>query len=357
MNSQPPPVPGFVPSEENSFARQAANACLAAPLILIGLSFCLKSLLDNHRDESGRSLILVIGIVGTLTILAGIVFGLVALILARPGERAGVFARAGIGLGICGMLVALSVPNFVRARSRSIANHAAMQEVTSAASDLRKDAAEALQRQGTRPVNLAKLDRTLDHAAKTTSGDSPALFRAMQAYVRQMEAQQAAYEDASDALLSFHVLQTSNLIQRSEIAIRKVAVQKFLDANNGFKTFVRQSSDTLRKELVSQGATKQQTEAAIAGFQKTSSIQIPTILEVRAADDRMGYAMLGVLNLLDANWGRWRYSPEIKRVRFEDRAVLEEFNSYLNEIQQAAVDQQAAQKRLAVVLKQPIRPL
>ena len=74
MSSQPPPLLSSVESPEPSaFARQAANACLAAPLLMIGLSFCLSSLLQNHRDASGRPLFVTVGLVEVGFFVTGVV--------------------------------------------------------------------------------------------------------------------------------------------------------------------------------------------------------------------------------------------------------------------------------------------
>src|SRR5215471_14281592 len=106
MNSYPPPLPQSDDAAESSFARQAANACLAAPLILFGLSFFLKSLSEGHRDASGRSLVLTMGVVSLCILLVGVVLGLLSLVLARSGQRGGIFLRSGIGLAISALLIA-----------------------------------------------------------------------------------------------------------------------------------------------------------------------------------------------------------------------------------------------------------
>src|SRR5437899_12280761 len=123
MNSQPPPLPDSVASSnENSFARQAANASLAVPIILVALRILFGALLQGHRDATGPIYVLTIAVICGFIVLVGIVMGLLALVLAKPGERAGVFARAGVGLGVCGVLIAIAVPNFIRGRRTALAN-------------------------------------------------------------------------------------------------------------------------------------------------------------------------------------------------------------------------------------------
>jgi hypothetical protein len=357
MNSCPPPLPQSDDCEESSFARQAANACLAAPLVLFGLSFCLKSLLEGRHDSSGRSLVLTIGVVSLFILLVGIVLGLLSLVLARSGQRGGIFLRSGIGLAISTLLIAIAIPNFLEARRKSLANKAAWQNVQSATKDLRQDAVDALEQGDGHGVNLAKYRSTLNQASKGASGDAALLMKAMNAYLDQIESRQKEYAKVSDDLQAAHVLQTSDLKNQSQIKERKAIVQKFLDANNSLKTFISQSAANYRKELVNLKLPPEQLEAAAAGFQKTSGPQVPIILQIRAADDRMGVAMLGILDLLNANWNGWHFNQATGKLRFDDAATLHRYNAYLAEINQAGTDQAMAQNRLLTVMRKPISSL
>ena len=358
MHSQPPPLPdSAAPSSENSFARQAANASLAVPIILVALRILFGALLQGHRDATGPIYVLTIAVICGFIVLVGIVMGLLALVLAKPGERAGVFARAGVGLGVCGLLIAIAVPNFIRGRQKALADQAALQDLKSTVSDLRQEASAALKQHDPHAVNLAKLGQSLDRAAKATSGDASIAMRAMHAYLDRIESQQKAYEKVSDELLVASVLQTSNLFNQSQIPPRKAKVQAFLDANNSFKAFIAQGAVNFRKELVNLKVSPEQVEAAVGGFQKTSGPQIPMVLAIRAADDRMGVAMLGILDLLDANWGRWRYNPATGKVRFDDPATLQRYNGYFGEIREAGRDQAMAQNRLSSLIKRPVSSL
>jgi uncharacterized membrane protein YeaQ/YmgE (transglycosylase-associated protein family) len=358
MNSYPPPLPEPDDStNDSSFARQAANACLAAPLILLGLSFFLRSLLGNHRDASGRSLVLTMGTVSAVIVLVGVVLGLLALVLARPGQRSGVFLRAGIGLGISGLFIAIAIPNFLEARRKSLANKAAWQNVQAATKDLRQEAADAIEQGGGHGVNFAKYRSTLDQASKGATGDAAVMMKAMNAYLGHIELLQKGYETSSLELQSAHVLQTSDLKTQRQIAERKAIVQKFLEANDSLKAFVSQSALNYRKELVNLKVPQERVDAAMRGFEKTSSPQVTIVIEIRSADDRMGAAMLGILDLLNSNWDNWHFNQTTGKLRFDNAATLQRYNAYIAEINQAGTDQAMAQNRLVVKMRKPISSL
>ncbi len=353
MYSEPPPLPGQ--PEPSLFARQAANACIAAPLITIALAACLSSLLRNQHDGSGSGQIVAIayGLVYLLIIVAGCILGVLALALARPGQRGSVIPRVVIGYVLVGLMMAIAIPNFLRARRIALQQKQALTEMHAAAQDYKVQALEALtnshQRGG---INADQLQRSLGRAADQSSGETASILRASQMYLAHMQAQQRTYENSLQALLRAKVLSTTNLVQRSQIGQRKALVQGFLNANDQVKSFVEQGENNFQQELASFAISPEQTQAALEGFRKSYSRQVPSILAVREADDRMGRAMLSVLDLLDAQWGRWRYDTQNQKVRFENTAAVGQYNEFMSEIKQAGIDQAAAQQRLATIIAQ-----
>ena len=131
----------------------------------------------------------------------------------------------------------------------------------------------------------------------------------------------------------------------------------FLDANDAFKSLLLQSESNYRKDLAALEVSPAQTEAAMTGFRKSFGVQRPLLVNIREADDRMGRAMLGVLDLLDSQWGQWRYDPAASVVRFQDRTALDQYKALMAQINQARTDQAAAQKSLATVISQSGQPL
>lgn len=354
VNSVPPPLPiRFEPAEPSTFPRQAANACLAAPIIMIVLSMCMSAVLQGHRDGSGRSIALIFGAADCLLVFTGVVLGILSMVLAKSGQRGAVIPRAVIGLVISGLLAAIAVPNFVRARNLALQRRQALEDLHATADEYRAQAVASLTNSHQQPVDSQQLQQSLNRAANKTSGETAALLRASQLYLGRMQAYQRNYEQASRALLAGKVLGAANLQQRAQIQDRKALVLAFLNANDGFKAFLKNGESNYRKELSSSEISAEQKEAAVAGFHKTFTVQTPLLLAIRDADDRMGEAMLGVLNLFDAQWGKWRYDTQAGLVRFEDHAAVAQYNALLAEINDAATRQSTAQKQLAAVLSGP----
>jgi hypothetical protein len=353
MYDTPPPLPEFAtPAKGRSFASHAANACLAAPLIIFGLGFAVSTLSHGPKDGGTMGLFLVLGLVSCLILAVGVILGILAIAMSRSGERASVITRAILGLALSSVPVVLAVPNFVRAREAAIAHKQAVENLNGAVADFRKQAVGSLNNPDKQTVNLNELNKSLGQAVQNSTGDSAALLKGTQAYLQRIQSLQAAYAGASQTLTAKKVLASSNLTQRADIQERKAAVQSFLETNKKLETFLGQNEANYRAELVNADVSETAIKSALAGFRQTSGAQAPFIVEIRGADDRIGNDMLGVLELLDENWGQWHYRDDTQRLVFDKTAVLDKYNALLNDIKQAGVDQTTAQKHLALVIGQ-----
>ena len=176
------------------------------------------------------------------------------------------------------------------------------------------------------------------------------MLRASQNYLQHLQSRQRAYESATRAMSAAKVLSAANLEERSQLQDRRTLVQNFLSANAGLKTAVQQGETNYRAELTAFDISPQQKQAAVAGFMKSYSAQAPLLITIRDADQRMGQAILGVLDLFDSQWGHWHYDASSRLVRFEEAKAVTQYNAFMADIKHAGVDQAAAQQRLAAVL-------
>ena len=70
-------------------------------------------------------------------------------------------------------------------------------------------------------------------------------------------------------------------------------------------------------------------------------------MQIRDLDTRISDDMLGILSLLETNWGSW--SCPTGAVIFEDRRTLQTYNGLLADLRSAGDEQIAAQKKLVSV--------
>jgi hypothetical protein len=341
------------PQEASGFARQASKASLAAPIIIIALSICVSGFSQNHRDPSGRPLFLIFGAVTAVLFLIGVLSGILAMALAKPAERRSVMLRALCGFALLGLLVAIAVPNFIRARELALRNKQSLRQLSTAVADVRAQAVVALTNGGKTTVDPEPLLESFNQLEKNSSGETAVLFQCTQRFIKRELSYQQTYAQAASDLTAAKVVTVANLERRSQISGRKAVVQKFLDANDALKTFILQSESNLRKELTNADVSAQQTEAALKGFRKTWQPQAQLLISIREADDRFSHELLDMLDLFDSQWGQWRYDTSANVVRFEDGNALRKYKALMAQIKQTSTDQAAAQQRLAALLSQP----
>jgi len=355
METIPPPLSASQPNadDHNSFARQAAKASAIAPGLIIALSFCCRSILENHQDGSGRSLMLVQAAVSCVFTVAGLIFGVLALVFMKPGGRGTIIFRACTGILMSSLFLAIFIPHFIRARDKAMARRKSYDEIQAASQDLKRDAAQALK--DGRPADVTRFQQSLDKAAKSGEGEPAAIMKGTSAYVQKIQTVQASYTRAVDEFSTAHVLRVSDLTARDQLQSRKVIVQKFIEANAAVKDLVRHNEETFREELSKQHVSPAGVASALAGFHKPAAAQTPLVLEIRDTDSRMGNATLGVLNLLDSNWGQWRYNSANGKLSFDSPSTFQTYNAYLSEIDSAKEDQRLAQAKLGNLISEQVK--
>jgi len=123
MNTPPPIIPQAPPPlvsaapPASSFARQAALFSLLAPFVGIGIN-----IVGSQPIRGNRIGMIVLGATCTLLILAGFVFGVVALLGTKKHGRKGIFGKAIAGICINGIIICfmlIAIPGFIKAAERA----------------------------------------------------------------------------------------------------------------------------------------------------------------------------------------------------------------------------------------------
>jgi hypothetical protein len=206
--------------------------------------------------------------------------------------------------------------------------------------------AEAL-RNGQNPDATAALGRMrseLDKAAQLGGADGEGA-RALSNFVAKMGRQTADYQKAAEKLQSSRVI-AWDIHDRAGLEESRQVVADFAAQNARLSALLETAEQGLGAELdaihASPRTRKTTVDSFMVGFAKTRPAQI----RIRACDKQMADAMLAILDLLDANWGKWKKDPGGKVV-FQGGGALTEFNEQIKKIQAAAAEQAAAQKEMA----------
>jgi uncharacterized membrane protein YeaQ/YmgE (transglycosylase-associated protein family) len=338
--------------ERGSFPRQAALLCLAAPCLVFALSLAAKGMMWRLGATAGRWLFFGVGGMSCLMLLAGLILGILALAMVKPDRRHGILIRVLFGMVLNVLFLALWLAGFTQDVSRTVAQKQAFAKLASAARNVQQQATQSAAGGG--DVKLDELTRSLAEAARTAPDELATIMQGTQSYMRKLQAVQANHTLATQELMAAQVLECGNLKQKEDLQARKTVVRRFAQANDAFKTFLDHNEANYRAELVQAKAPPEQMQLALGEFHKASVKRTATMLEICGTDHRIGESMLASLEMLEINWGAWRYDASQKRVEFADVNLGSSYNARLEEIRAASRDQQKAQQELQAGLAQQV---
>jgi hypothetical protein len=323
-------------------------------LILAGLGYGFHQASHKIPAASQGTATMIFDGVSCLLMFVGLIMGIFALLMMKPGGRARIALCAVAGLGFIGWQIAVTGPGMLdtlHARARTLAQHDPVENVVAASKDLKQQTATSLKTNAPTP-NVKEFSQALDQTAKTSASEDALVRKGSQAYLARIQAIQEAYQVASSNLTEARVLSTSNLTARETIAERRALVEEFLKCNADLKNFMNGGEDNFRAELVRQNVSPSKIESAISDFHKTSVAQVPVVSEIHSQGDRIGRGMLTVLNLLDVNWGHWAYNQADGHVQFESPNLVEQYNAVLKGITEATKERAVAQGQFAQMMSQ-----
>jgi len=340
----PPPIP-----LASRFARQAAHASLIGPVLAIAINLARLAIHKQMDAATATTVNLIVGGVSGFLILSSLILAIVALLMPRRYGRQGVVAPALGGLILNGALIgltALAIPVFNRIKARAKANSEAQQAMRELQDGTRRELRGDTDVQ---PVaeRLGKAQKAVEDLASQSGGDRARALRASSQYLQRMQQAAQGYSTALKTLQDSRVLDMSNVERKEQLAERKDIVRSFMDSNEEFRRFSSNSASIYKEELekakVSQGALASE----LAAFRTSSAKAKTKVLAIRETDRRLGEAMLGILDLLEENWGKWNHDPKKMKLLFAGTRTLNQYNAFMQEINAAATEQKRIQEELA----------
>lgn len=343
----PPPLPSG-----KSFARPAVIFSILAPLLAILFGVILRIIAVNGVVLPPLGLILVgfvifgLGIVGLGLAIAGLCN------IPRHGAR-GILSGGILGVVLNGILLLFFVGAFIVGLNRRAKATQFSQNLQNTERELQTSVQKSYNRKtGITNIDIKGIERIrnqLDRGAQTLSGDDALIARAMSKFAAGMEEAAQKYQSAKNELDAAHVLDLQSLINEQQIASRREIIQRFMSANSELASAFSNAVDTVRANLASLHVSPGEANAALAGFESRWKTRAPLVLKIRDCDNRIGQGMLGILNLLDQNWGKWSYDSNRKLLTFEDTDARVAYKQFLAQIESAGQEQIRTQGELIAV--------
>jgi len=325
-------------------ARRSIQAVVgAAVLALLGMVILrpLHVRIDTHLVDL---FVKVLAIVVLMLFVAGGVTGIVAVAGTSRYGNAGLLGRGLLGSLLSVVLALVLVPTLFQVNSRV----RAQQDFRTALTNLMGTASGTPNELNDR---LAATSAALGTAAEQASGTDAAVLNASAAFFSRVQKATEPYTTAMQRLQSAKVLDFGTIRARADIESRRGLVRAFVAANEGLRKFVESGPAVFAEETAKVVLTEDQRAKLVSRFELGFGRTQPLNLKIRAADAELAGAILGVLNLLDGQWGRWRFDMRTQSVRFSDRQAAQTYQAFTRQLQAAAAEQSKLQQQM-VELKQ-----
>ena len=309
------------------------------------ITMLLAGVWQANRIETNKA---VLGLLCMFLIGAGTVLAIVALCSARASDQGGLVRRGVIGLVFNGVFVVLFAFAFVGGFTRGVKARQAQRDLLRTAETLRENTRKSFDpKYGITNANtedLTRLRQQMEKASTDFKGQDALVAKAWAAYLREIEVAsqkwQALYRELGEA----KVLDFSDLKEKQELRERQELVRRYKAGSDAMRDLVVNSADFFRGQLNNLGASPGKREEAVKTLQAQMAQRGEVVLQIRDLDTRMSDDMLGVLSLLETNWGKW--SCPTDTVMFEEQRTLREYNTLIADLRTAGKEQIDAQKKL-----------
>jgi len=334
------------------FYYKAGKWCFWLPIIsgiICKLSSQAIQGLPGH--SAALSALVALGFSGVL-LLGSVVLGIIALCGISKHGTERILVRSVVGLLISFLLLFVMGSGFISGFRRARTDHqlslALRQSTDDMESSLKQDVEKGHGVSVTRTeASFEKFKTAMDAASQKASGDNALFAKASSAYLQQMQPLMKDYSSALTSLQKPSILDMSGVERREQLAAKKDLVQKFSVSNEKLAAFVKTKGELYRQELQKSGLPAEGIEAALKEYNKIVSPQESELaLQIREDDRQMGAALIGMLGILDTNWGHWKYDTARKKVAFEQDAALDQYLSYRDKLDAAAQEQRKLQGKL-----------
>ncbi len=328
--------------QERGFGHSAAKLSIATPVIVILLGVLWRA----NGWETSKALL---GLICMLLIGIGTLLAIVALCNSSRNQAGGVLRNGVLGLIFNGIFVLIFGLAFTTAITRGVKARQTQRALLRTTEIERANSRKSFNSESI-ITNAAKPDpvrvrEQLENASADFKGQDAFVAKAWTAYLREIEIASDKWKELLREVAAAKVLEFNELNGKQELKNRQALVRRYKATSDAMRDLAVNSADFFRSQLNKLGATPGEREEAVKTLQAQLATRTPVLLEIRDLDTRMSDDMLGVLSLLETNWGTW--SCPGGRVVFEDSRTLRQYNALLADLQTAGKDQVAAQQKLA----------
>jgi hypothetical protein len=283
------------------------------------------------KDLNGNPMVKIIALaslgVFTLLLVLSLVLSIVGLAAIPSHGRQGLLGRSLCGLLLSGLVLLLIATNFISGRREAIRARTLDRSPSTTATD----------RNGSE--NNRNHSVPQPPIAPNAAAGHPLLAKAIDAQNKKLQAIIKDYLAASKGLQDPFILEMNGVTRREQLAARKELLKKFIAANDKWMAFLETDERTLRENLESLKVPRASVDMAMKQYHQAIASTQDVQLNIRETDRRLGVALMGMLGVLEQNWGQWNYNATRKKVDFNQPAMLDKYLKFRDDMEAAAHEQ------------------
>jgi len=158
-----------------------------------------------------------------------------------------------------------------------------------------------------------------------------------------------SFYDSAKPLIKGHLLNMAEVEQVEEIERREALVESNMAATTALMDFLHNFERVYAEELLRKGVPTSSVAVYQHILRTNMTIANPRLDKLWTARLEWGTSELAALDLLKTNWDSWVYDEDAKKVVFEDKSQVAEYNRLVGEIDRALHKMQALQQQVPSV--------
>jgi len=195
------------------------------------------------------------------------------------------------------------------------------------------------------PQAIQQVRDQLNEAAQALPGDAGVVARVMSINLDRLAERSQSLQASVQRVRDADIEHANALTTPGQIADRRKLVYDFLAASSALASSISNSENYIMTMLQSSNVSPAMTEISRKQLSR-SRYQRVLLLQIRTYDQQQGENLLGILDLLEKNWGQWHSDPTNKTINFDNEESRLGYMKYRQGIQDAGAAQISLQGQL-----------
>ncbi|MHC4442470.1 MAG: hypothetical protein ACYTBZ_20500 [Planctomycetota bacterium] len=208
--------------------------------------------------------------------------------------------------------------------------------------------------QGTYGGSEKDLDKgmeILNKAASESSGEQALIASAGAAAIRSTKPSVMNFSQLTNQLQTAGGINPTTLTSKQAVTDRLAIAKSLLEANRKLTDAVTNMPKVYRDELVRTHISAKRADELTRHFD--SGAQIPLQKQLRSEATNSTKAVIGILQLLETQWGKWQFDHDSKQILFDFGEDVEQYQQLYKALAEAEKKHGEIQRRIFSTLDTP----